>query len=92
MTLKTEALNAYGGAICYCCGEKELLFLGLDHIERNGSEHRKEENISGGGDLYWWVKKHNYPEGFRVACHNCNMGSYYNNGVCPHKRHLEEGR
>src|SRR5437763_1707125 len=29
--LKLEAFNAYGGAVCACCGEAALVFLTLDH-------------------------------------------------------------
>ncbi len=25
------------------------------------------------------------PEGFQVLCWNCNLGKYYNGGVCPHR-------
>src|ERR1700726_1141623 len=34
--LRSAGFAAYGGAVCACCGEKELAFLTLDHIENNG--------------------------------------------------------
>ncbi len=72
--------NHYGKK-CSCCGEKELKFLSIDHINGNGEKHRKEiyRNIN------TWLVKNNYPKGFQVLCFNCNWGRYKNNGVCPHK-------
>jgi hypothetical protein len=35
--------------------------------------------------LYLWLKRNNYPTGFRVLCHNCNLAiGFY--GYCPHHR------
>ena len=68
---------------CSCCGEKRLEFLSIDHVNGGGCEHRK--TIGGGGlRTYSWLKKNNYPKGFRVLCHNCNqsIGSF---GYCPHE-------
>jgi hypothetical protein len=46
---------------------------------------RKYADLELGGGGYWaWLRKHNYPEGFQVLCHNCNMGRQINGGVCPH--------
>jgi len=82
---KRDAFNAYGGAKCSCCGESELDFLAIDHINGGGTKHRKE--LKGGGtQVYVWLKKNNYPEDFRVLCHNCNWGMYKNNGICPHQQ------
>jgi ElaB/YqjD/DUF883 family membrane-anchored ribosome-binding protein len=81
--LRIEALNAYGNGKCECCGEIELRFLTLDHIEGCGNQLRK---IHGTGfRLYHWLKKHDYPEGFQVLCYNCNLGRHWNGGVCPHQ-------
>ena len=66
---------------CACCGENKLEFLAIDHIKGNGFKHRKEiKNPS----IFYWLIKNNYPKGFRVLCHNCNLSlGYY--GYCPHK-------
>lgn len=75
----------YGGnpPKCFCCGESNIEFLCIDHIEGNGNSHRK----SIGGTLYEWLRRENYPKGFRVLCHNCNMSlGFY--GYCPHKRNI----
>ena len=86
---KLEVYEAYGGAWCNCCGETELLFLCMDHVDNNGAEHRKELKAGGenrmGRDMYNWLKKNGFPPGFQVLCQNCNWGKYRNGGVCPHQ-------
>jgi hypothetical protein len=82
--VREEALRAYGGATpyCACCGESGHFFLALDHINGGGHKQRKE---TGGGGFYSWLRKNNYPSGFRVLCHNCNYARHLNGGECPHK-------
>lgn len=79
--MRLEVIDAYGGPICVCCGEKERKFLCIDHVNNDGSSHRKEVQ---GGMLYNWLKKNNYPKGFQVLCCNCNFGKHLNGGICPH--------
>ena len=82
LKLQVDAVQHYGGR-CYCCGETIPKLLTLDHINDDGSSHRKELN---GMRLGEWAKRNNYPEGIlRVACYNCNYGRYRNGGVCPHE-------
>lgn len=82
--VRLEALQAYseGTPSCVCCGEEMLHFLALDHINGGGGKQRKE---TGGGGFYTWLRRHNYPTGFRVLCHNCNFGRQINGGTCPHE-------
>ncbi|WP_333743836.1 hypothetical protein [Streptomyces ardesiacus] len=82
--VRIEALQAYGGEEprCVCCNEGTLLFLSLDHVDGGGRKHRQE---TGGGGFYSWLRRHNYPAGFRILCHNCNLGRQVNGGICPHK-------
>ncbi len=56
-------------------------FLAIDHIDGGGTKHRKKIRT---GMFHWWLKKNGWPDGFRVACHNCNsaLGHY---GYCPHQ-------
>lgn len=81
---RVAALQAYGGATpaCLCCGETALLFLSLDHVDGGGRKHRQE---TGGGGFYFWLQRHDYPAGFQVLCHNCNLGRQLNGGTCPHQ-------
>lgn len=82
--LRHEAIMAYGGYRCTCCGETEPKFLALDHVFNDGSKHRKEIKNRGSG-IFKWLKDHNYPGGFQILCMNCNHGKSLNNGICPHK-------
>lgn len=86
--LKREVFEAYGGAICICCGEREFSFLSVDHIENNGADHRRELNPkygTGGARFYGWLKRSRFPKGFQVLCMNCQWGKKLNAGICPHK-------
>lgn len=86
-SLRQLVLNHYGYR-CVCCGENELIFLTIDHINNDGAEHRKQlcknSNVGSVG-LYRWLKKNNFPDGFQILCYNCNIGKYRNGGVCPHE-------
>lgn len=77
--VKQQAMDAYGGC-CMCCGIKELVFLAIDHIDGGGNQHRKRLRIN---NMYLWLRKEGYPEGFQVLCHNCNFAKRL--GKCPHK-------
>jgi hypothetical protein len=79
---RLECIEHYGNK-CDCCGEEHIQFLAIDHIDGNGNAHRKElrtKHLT----IYEYLIKNNYPEGFRVLCHNCNasIGFY---GYCPHQ-------
>lgn len=82
---KIACFEKYGAGTvaCACCGEKEIKFLSIDHINGGGSAQKKK--LGGGGDkIYRWLIKNDFPAGFQVLCHNCNQakGAY---GACPHK-------
>jgi len=81
--LKLEVLVHYGGdpPKCACCGENHIEFLTIDHIHGGGKRHRKKI----GTNIYNWLKKTKFPDGFRVLCMNCNsaLGFY---GYCPHQK------
>ena len=70
---------------CDCCGETELNFLCLDHINGGGGKHRSEIGVAGGHGMYRWIIKNNFPKGYRVLCANCNL-SYGIFGHCPHQK------
>ena len=80
---RREAMAHYsGGEVrCQCCGEREEMFLALDHI--GGQGPRQPGRRTGGNSFYTWLSKQGYPPGLRVFCHNCNcaMGK---NRKCPH--------
>ncbi len=84
LNFKNDCLQAYGKK-CICCGETVAAFLTLDHEGGNGNDHRKslfKHNV-GGLHMYRWLKKNNYPLGYRILCMNCNWATRYG-GNCPH--------
>ena len=87
ITKMVVAHYSQGTMCCKCCGEKELIFLTIDHI--NGGGNKQRISLSGnkryaGHGFYEWLIKNKYPEGFQILCMNCNFGKHRNGGICPH--------
>ena len=69
---------------CACCKEKfSHEFLAIDHI--NGRKIHGHKKGWGGTAMYHWLEKNNYPDGFQVLCHNCNIAKGVF-GICPHQK------
>ncbi len=86
--LKNQVFEHYGKK-CACCGETEIKFLTIDHVNGGGNKHRKEiqsGRTNGGTQTYAWLINNNFPSDFQTLCMNCNWGRAHNNGVCPHRR------
>lgn len=83
--LRKLVLEHYGGnpPKCACCGETEIRFLTVDHIDPTYKPDSKGKRKRGAN--YSWIVKNNFPEGFQILCFNCNCGRHHNGGVCPHK-------
>lgn len=84
--LRRDVIVAYGGK-CECCGEKEFVFLTMDHVEGGGNQHRRE--LGGNMAFYVWLRKNGYPPKFQVLCWNCNWAKSH--GGCPHKCNIIGG-
>jgi hypothetical protein len=69
---------------CACCGEANVKFLTVDHINDDGYLKRQSGEHPAGGAMYVWLRAHNYPEGFQILCMNCNAAKGWY-GTCPHK-------
>jgi hypothetical protein len=69
------------GNKCACCGETQPTMLNIDHINNDGSKHRKE---IGNKILYDWLVENGLPDGFQTLCYNCNIAKA-RLGYCPHK-------
>jgi hypothetical protein len=80
--IREEVIAHYGGT-CACCGESEPLFLEIDHIHGGGGTHRRADPAVK-ANIYRWLRRNRYPDGFQVLCSNCNNGKARNGGVCPH--------
>lgn len=85
--LRDAAFIAYGGPHCACCGESHGEFLSIDHANGDGAEHRRQIGTAT-HTLLLWLKRNNYPSGFRVLCMNCNF-SYGIRGYCPHEKEAQ---
>lgn len=82
--LRTEMFAAYGNS-CSCCGESELLFLDLDHINNDGALDRQVNGC--GVKLLGRLKKAGWPKDqYQLLCSNCNQGKQRNGGICPHQQ------
>lgn len=74
--LKLDILSYYSSGIIKCdlCPETRFGALTIDHIDGDGSNHRKSFKGAGSGtNFYLWLKNNKYPTGYRVLCCNCNI-------------------
>lgn len=73
------------GDCCQCCGEMNPIFLGIDHVENNGADWRRQ--YGAGLRALKRIKKEIEAGGgrYQILCHNCNIGKKINGGICPHK-------
>jgi len=75
--LKMEIIYNYGRK-CNCCGESNIHFLSIDHVNNDGIDGIR------GRKLYYWLKKNNFPkDNFQLLCMNCNF-SKKQFGYCAH--------
>jgi hypothetical protein len=68
---------------CACCGEREPLFLSIDHINGRGCDERKLKGTRRVTILKAYVEGRR-PD-LQVLCMNCNLGKHLNGGICPHQ-------
>jgi hypothetical protein len=71
---KVEVLSHYSGGPpkCVACGYVDIRALSIDHINGGGTKERRE-NKTNGQNLYRWLRKKGYPEGYQVLCMNCQF-------------------
>jgi len=82
--LRMEIISHYGGH-CACCGEDQIDFLTIDHINNDGAKARREGIYKTGSRFYIWIKKSGFPEDLQVLCRNCNWSKFSNGGHCVHE-------
>lgn len=75
--IKVLVLTHYGNGRCACvkCGFSDIKALSIDHIEGNGSKHRREIGCM----FYRWLIKSDYPQGFQTLCMNCQFIKRFEN-------------
>lgn len=73
LKLKSDILIHYGNGrlACVLCGFDRLGALSIDHVHGGGNAHRK--SLGPGASIYAWLKRNNYPDGFRTLCMNCQF-------------------
>ena len=81
---RTLVYAKYGGQ-CACCGEKEIRFLTVDHVNNDGHIERKKGIYTNGSQFYRWIIQNNFPSDYQLLCFNCNLGKARNGGICPHQ-------
>lgn len=70
-----------GKLACQCCGYSGIPFLAIDHINGDGAVCRKSP---GSKNLALWLIKNNFPTGFQILCHACNLAKGTSDR-CPHQ-------
>jgi hypothetical protein len=82
--VRLDVLGYYSPNLCCdICKENIYEFLALDHKFNNGAEHRRRCGSSFA--VYLDIKNNNYPDGYRVLCHNCNL-KYRDNTKCGNRK------
>jgi len=82
---RRQCFDHYGWA-CVCCGETCEKMLTFDHINRDGAAHRKSMGGQvGGTQIVTWAIRNGFPPILQTMCFNCNIASFRNGGICPHK-------
>jgi hypothetical protein len=65
--VRAAAISGYGG-VCVCCGEADPNVLELDHVNNDGSQHRREV----GPSMYRWALRNGFPPRLQLLCANCH--------------------
>ena len=60
------------GGKCVCCGESNMAFLQIDHINDDGATDRRSGHR----------RSYSYASPVQVLCANCNYAKHF--GGCPH--------
>jgi hypothetical protein len=82
---RATVMQMYGGR-CACCGETQIEFLTIDHINGNGIEHRASLGISKSNHSSFYAKLAQEPkrDDLMILCANCHMAKDLFGG-CPHQ-------
>lgn len=81
LQLRKKVIAKYGGK-CACCAESTYEFLQIDHIDKNGKQHRSE--IGRSIKLHRDMLKDTTKYRIRILCGNCH-NAVTAHGVCPHE-------
>jgi len=99
----TRAMREYSrkvrtllGGKCVCCGEAELEFLAVDHIQNDGKHAKKNKNGTRNAYSYYSEIVNGFKVGndsavkmrFQLMCHSCNESKHQGHGLCVHQRKI----
>lgn len=85
--LRTAVLDKMGGK-CTCCGESCYSMLEIDHVNNDGTEHRKLRANNYG--LYRDIINDECRYAVRLLCRNCNTSrARITGGGCEHDRAVD---
>ena len=85
---KKELYDRLGNR-CACCGERDSMYLEIDHVHNDGTEHREKINANWGAKHMKATSMHpryyiryltENPGGLQLLCSNCNRAKHRNGG------------
>jgi len=98
-TMRVKVLQYYSKHLsksniscCNCCGENSYIeFLAVDHIAGRHQMDSEPELVKLGYSskmqssvLLKWIIDNNFPKGFQILCHNCNLAKGHSkDNKCP---------
>ena len=81
--LKRQVFTHYSDLTCAECGCDDFGKLSIDHINGGGNAHLRELGFNSSRQFYAWLKRNNYPDGYRVLCIGCNSSiKSYKGRIC----------
>ena len=87
--LKKDKLYDLLGNRCACCGERDPMYLEVDHVHNDGKKHREKINRKWTADNLRATSMHprhymsyleDNPNGLQLLCSNCNKAKSKNGG------------
>lgn len=81
LQLRKKVIDKYGGQ-CACCTESTYEFLQIDHLDKDGKQHRLE--VGRGMKLHRDMLKDDIKYRIRILCGNCH-NAITAHGKCPHE-------
>lgn len=77
--LWNDLLCAYGN-FCLCCKEGNQAYLTIEHLNGDGSIHRKQltkgKHGGGGTKTYADLRRRGWPKGYGIMCANCQLARH----------------
>ncbi len=70
--IKLEVFTYYSKGLLCCaeCGAKDR--LSIDHQNGYGDKHRLSLGFDSSCQFYLWLRRNNFPDGYRILCIHCN--------------------